>query len=89
MHALASEARRWVVGISRFGIGARAAVIAAFGVLLIQAAARGSADTPAATDSIHSAAQSSTPIYFLIGAGLQAYGVYLIVLARYRRVRAA
>lgn len=89
MHALASGARRWVVGISRFGIGARAAVIAAFGVLVIQAAARGSAETPAATESIHTAAQSSTPIYFLIGAGLLAYGLYLIVLARYRRVRTA
>jgi pantoate kinase len=44
MHALASAARRWVVGISRFGIGARAAVIAAFGVLVLRAAARGSAE---------------------------------------------
>jgi hypothetical protein len=89
MHALGSAARRWVVGISRFGIGARAAVIAAFGVLVLRAAARGSAETPGATESIHTVAQSSMPLYFLIGTGLLAYGLYLIVLAKYRRVRTA
>ena len=89
MHPLGSAARRWVVGISRFGIGARAAVIAAFGVLVLRAAAHGSAETPGATESIHTVAQSSMLLYFLIGTGLIAYGLYLIVLAKYRRVRTA
>ena len=56
IQALGSAARRWVVGTSRFGIGARAAVIAAFGVLILRAAARGSAETTGAIESIHTVA---------------------------------
>lgn len=89
LHALGSTMRRWVVGVSRFGIGARAGVIAAFAVLLLRGAARHSAKVPGATESIRTAAQSYQPLYVLIGAGLLAYGLYLIVLARYRRVRTA
>jgi hypothetical protein len=89
LHALASRTRQWVIGISRFGIGARAAVIAAFGVLILRGAAHGSSKIPGATESIRTAAHSYVPLYYAIGAGLIAYGLYLIVLAKYRRVRTA
>jgi hypothetical protein len=89
LHGLRARTRHWVIGISRFGIGARAVVIAAFGILILRGAAHGSAKIPGATESIRTAAQSYVPVYYLIGAGLVAYGVYLIVLARYRRVRTA
>ena len=86
---LAASARQWIIAISRFGIGARAAVIGTFGVLILRAASRGSAETPDAGESIRAVAQSNEAVYFVIGAGLIAYGLYLIVLARYRRVEAA
>jgi hypothetical protein len=85
LHALSPQTRDWIVGISRFGIGARALVIGAFGWLVIQAVARGHASrTPRPTDTIHAAAHSQPLLYVLLGAGLIAYGVYLMVLSRYR-----
>jgi hypothetical protein len=87
LHDISPRARHWVVGISRFGIGARALVIGAFGWLVIRAVMSGHAErTPRPTETIHTAAQSQPLLYVLIGAGLIAYGAYLIVLSRYRNV---
>jgi hypothetical protein len=87
LHDIGSSARKWVVGISRFGIGARALVIAAFAVLMLRAAAAGQSRAPETTASIRTAAHSEPALYFAIGAGLMAYGIYLVVLAKYRKVR--
>lgn len=90
LHALGATARAWVVGIARFGIGARAVVIATFGVLLLGAAVSGRvSDAPGTTESIRKAGHSEPLLYLAIGAGLFAYGLYLVVLSRYRQVRAA
>ena len=87
LHEISARARTWIVGISRFGIAARALVIAAFGWLVIRSVLSGhAARTPRPTDTIHTAAQSEPLLYIVIGAGLIAYGAYLIVLSRYRRV---
>ena len=86
LHAVA---RRCVVGISRFGIAARATVIGAFGFLMIRAALNGRPSNPATTTSIHAAANAEPLFYLLIGAGLIAYGLYLAVLSKYRKVRTA
>ena len=88
LHAISGRARNWIVGVSRFGIGARALVIGAFGWLVLRAVFSGhAARTPRPTETIHAAAQSEPLLYVLIGAGLIAYGAYLIVLAKYRQVR--
>lgn len=85
--AISARARHWIIGISRFGIGARAMVIGAFGWLVIRAVLAGQAGrTPRPTETIHTAAQSQPLLYIVLGAGLIAYGAYLIVLAKYRRV---
>jgi hypothetical protein len=87
LHDMSARARNWVVGLSRFGIGARALVIGAFGWLVLRAVLSGHvARTPRTTETIHTAAHSEPLLYVLIGAGLIAYGAYLIVLARFRRV---
>lgn len=86
---LHAPTRRWVIGLSRFGIGARSLVIGAFGFLMLRAAMAGRASSPETTTSIHTAAQAQPLVYLLIGAGLMAYGVYLVVLAQYRKVRTA
>lgn len=90
LYQVNAHARQWIVGVSRFGIGARAVVIGTFGVLMIRAILGGHPGrTPGTTDSIHTAGQSEPILYLGIGAGLMAYGVYLLVLSKYRRVRAA
>jgi hypothetical protein len=62
-------------------------VIGAFGWLVIRAVLAGQAGrTPRPTETIHTAAQSQPLLYIVLGAGLIAYGAYLIVLAKYRRV---
>jgi hypothetical protein len=87
LHHISSRARLWIVGISRFGIAARALVIGAFGWLVIRAVTSGhAARTPRPTETLHIAAQSQPLLYVLIGAGLMAYGAYLIVLSQYRTV---
>ena len=83
------RARSWVVGISRFGIAARSIVIGTFGWLLVRAVLSGHAErAPRPADTLHAAAGSEPVLYVLIGAGLIAYGAYLTVLSRYRRVEA-
>lgn len=78
--------RRWIVGISRFGIGARALVIAAFAIQLFRYAAAGRNSLPAAPQSFHLLGQVHPALYIVAGTGIVAYGIYLIVLANYRRV---
>lgn len=86
---LHAKARHWVVGLSRFGIGERSLVIGTCGFLMLRASLQGRASNAGTTTSIHTAAHEQPLVYLLIGAGLIAYGVYLVVLAKYRKVRTA
>ena len=75
---------RWLVGISRFGLVARGATLAALGYFLIRAA---EALDPSAVRNIGGvlSAFAHTPLgpafMAVIGAGLAAYGVYVWGLA--------
>ncbi len=80
------QVRRWVIAISRFGIGARGVVIGAFAVLLFKAAAAGRSQLPAAPQSIRMLGDVHPALYILAAVGIISYGIYLIVLARYRRL---
>ncbi len=87
LHQISARARQWVIAISRFGIGARALVIGAAGWLILGSVLAGHAGrTPRPAETIHTAAHSQPLVYIVIGAGLIAYGAYLIVLSKYRRV---
>jgi hypothetical protein len=86
LHAADPHAQRWIVAISRFGIGARGLVIAAFAVLLFRYAAAGRTQLPAAHQSIRFLGSIHPALYIFAAAGIIAYGLYLLVLARYRRV---
>jgi hypothetical protein len=81
-----TRVRRWVIGISRFGIGARGLVIGAFAVLLFKAAAAGRPRIPAAPQSIRMLGGVHPALYLVAAAGIISYGIYLVVLARYRRI---
>jgi uncharacterized protein DUF1206 len=83
------ETGRWVVGVSRFGIAARGIVFIAIGWLLSRAAIE---HDPGRAGGIDAALDSLTHLgrwpFAAIAVGLIAYGVYELLNARYRRIRA-
>jgi hypothetical protein len=86
---LSREAGPLVLRISRIGIMARAAVMAASGIVLLRARANpGRATSAGMSDSLRliAALPSGPELLTLVAAGLMAYGVYQLVHARYRRI---
>jgi hypothetical protein len=76
-----------VVAISRFGIGARGAVFLVVGGSIVLAGIR---HNPSAAHGTTGAMQQlPLPLLLLVGLGLASYGVYALVNARYRRIKAA
>jgi hypothetical protein len=76
--------RRKVIGISRFGIGARGIVFFIIGGSLVLAAVK---HNPGAAHSATGALQElPQPMLVVVGFGLVAYGVYALVNARYRKM---
>lgn len=76
--------RRKVIGISRFGIGARGLVFIVIGGSLVIAALK---HNPGAAHSTTGALQIlPPPMLVVVGFGLAAYGVYALVNARYRKM---
>jgi hypothetical protein len=86
LYDTSAETRRWIVRVSRFGIGARALVIGSFAILLFERASSGRTAVPRAQQSFVALGHVHPALFVVAAAGLVAYGVYLVVLARYRRV---
>lgn len=90
LQSLGPETQRWVVNISRFGIGARGVVFWIIGGFLAWAAWL---HDPTEAQGVEGALDfvSTKPfghaLLVVIGAGLVAYGIYELVNARYRRMR--
>lgn len=81
-----SNVRGKVIAISRFGIGARGIVFFVIGGSLVLAALR---HNPQAAHSTTGALRElPLPLLVVVGFGLAAYGVYALVNAKYRRIRA-
>lgn len=79
-----ARVRRKVIGISRFGIGARGVVFFIVGGSLVLAAVKQSAnEAHSTTGALQMLPQ---PMLVIVGLGLAAYGVYALVNARYRRM---
>ena len=87
---VAREGGRLVVGISRTGIAARAIVMAALGVVLLRARSAAAAANSDMADSLRlvAALPSGKWGLVLVAAGLMAYGVYMVVHAKYRHIAA-
>jgi hypothetical protein len=84
---LDARARRWIIGISRFGIGARGVVFALGGVFLITAAVQSDPDEARGLDGVLQSVQAQPFGPYLLGLvalGLVAYGAYGLIMARYR-----
>jgi Domain of Unknown Function (DUF1206) len=80
---LREPARAWVVGVSRFGIAARGVVFCLIGFFLARAASQRDA---AEVGGIR--ARFGRWPFVVVALGLAAYGIYELVNARYRRIRA-
>ena len=88
--ALPSTWARWVIGISRAGIGARGVVFGMIGVLLMRAAAqRDPTEAGGLRESLEVIAGMGRWPFAVIALGLVAYAVYELLNARYRLIRVA
>jgi hypothetical protein len=91
LHELDAKARRPVMNVSRFGIGARGVVFGAIGAGLILAALHAN---PSEANGVGGALRfiAARPygpwLLAAVAVGLIAYGVYEFVRARYRVIRA-
>lgn len=78
--------RQKVIAISRFGIGARGLVFFIVGGSIVMAAVRHNAQ--AAHGTTGALQELPLPLLIVVGFGLAAYGVYALVNAKYRRIKA-
>ncbi len=87
---LSSTEESWVINISRFGIAARGVVFLLIGGFLIRAAKQFDPNEVKGLDGIlQTIAQQPFGkfLLLLVALGLVAYGAYLWVQARYRRIK--
>jgi hypothetical protein len=86
---LPERLRSWVLGISRFGIAARGVVFCLIGFFLARAAlSHDAGEAGGIRESLRALAQLGRWPFVLVAFGLVAYGVYELVNARYRLIRA-
>jgi hypothetical protein len=86
--ALSGGTLRWVIAVSRFGIGARGIVFGLIGILLARAASGRDGDQAGGTgESLEMLAGMGRWPLGLIAIGLVAYALYELLNARYRRIR--
>jgi len=84
---VSAELGRWIIVVSRFGIGARGVVFVAIALLAARAAAEHDpTEAGGIADSLRSLAALGRGPLAAIGFGLIAYGIYELLNARYRRI---
>lgn len=89
LHELSNTEQKWVKGISRFGIAARGVVFCVIGFFLIQAARQSDASQAQGLgEALQTLAQQPYGGWILgiVALGLVAYGIYMVMQARYRRI---
>jgi hypothetical protein len=86
---LPERLRSWVLGISRFGIAARGVVFCLIGFFLARAAlSHDAGEAGGIRESLRALSELGRWPFVLVAFGLVAYGVYEMVNARYRRIKA-
>mgnify|MGYP002779410130 CR=1 FL=1 len=88
---LSAQTRHWVIRVGRAGLAARGVVFSLVGIYLVLAALR---SNPSEARGVGGALQTLQEQSFgslllaLVAIGLISYGIYELVRARYRRIRA-
>lgn len=92
LHDLSQSAKKNLIRLCQFGIAARGLVFSIIGGYLIKAAITADADQARSTEGALEALQYSSTlgqwVLIVTAAGLVAYGVYMAVQARYRKIEA-
>lgn len=89
--SLSPSTRKKIVAISRFGIAARGVVFAIVGVSLVSAAlSRRAGDARGTAGAMRSISEQpfGDALLIVVAIGVAAYGVYALINARYRLIRA-
>ncbi len=86
---LSATARIWVVRLGRAGLAARGIVFLVLGWTFLSAARRAGASESDNVEGVLGSMRDQPGLLGAVALGLVAYGLYNIVLARYRRIRAA
>jgi len=84
---LSDSEKNWVAFIGRFGLAARGVVFCVIGFFLIQAARHSDASKARGSGEALKALEQQPYIPWVLGivaVGLVAYGIYMIIQARYR-----
>ncbi|HVF28385.1 MAG TPA: DUF1206 domain-containing protein [Pyrinomonadaceae bacterium] len=92
LHEMSTTEDLWATRLGRFGLAARGVVFGIVGFFLIQAARTFDPNQARGLDgALRTLLQQSygTILMGVVAAGLVAYGVYMLVEARYRRIRPA
>ncbi|PIG94761.1 DUF1206 domain-containing protein [Gloeocapsopsis sp. IPPAS B-1203] len=91
LHELSDTEQMWIITIARFGLFARGVVFCVIGFFLIQAARQSDAsEVRGLGEALQALAQQPYGSWILgiVALGLVAYGINMIVQARYRRIMA-
>ena len=91
LSSLSAAAATWTIRFGRFGLAARGVVFVLIGIFLIRAATQSDPSEARALSGALQELEGQDSIPWLFGAvalGLVAYGLYQLVEARYRRIRA-
>jgi hypothetical protein len=86
---LSAPARAWVVRLGRFGTAARGVVLVMLGYMFMHAAVKARPDEAGNVEGVLDSLRDTPWLLAAIALGFIAYGLYNVVRARYRRIRAA
>lgn len=86
---VSAPARAWVIRLGRAGLAARGVVMLVLGYMFLRAAQRADASEPGNVGGVLGSMRDQPWLLAGIALGLIAYGVFNVVLGRYRRIRAA
>ena len=86
---LSATTRTWVRRLGRFGLAARGVVLVILGYIFLRAALDAQASESGDVEGVLGSMTDKPWLLAVIGLGFIAYGAYTVVLARYRRIRAA
>ena len=86
---LTASARAWVIRLGRFGTAARGVVLVMLGYMFMRAALKARPDEAGNVEGVLDSLRDTPWLLAAIALGFIAYGVFNLVRARYRRIRAA
>ena len=89
LSSLSATYRTWVRRLGRFGLAARGVVLVILGYIFLRAALDAQSSESGDVEGVLGSMTDTPWLLAVIGLGFVAYGAYNVVLARYRRIRAA